>query len=174
MSVEKDVQREMIEVFTKGFALRADNLIHAQHEINSNPDQFEDLLGDDETLRLLEGLDRTTKMQPGRTYIAKGGNFVQSNGRRKRTGVVYDLGTEPKYDALVAAPEEERTAAVEVMRIACRKLGFMFKGFIMQAVNVPYFPGIVYVTYVGFRQDVNRYMFAADLSLFHPLFIVVH
>ena len=111
MSVEKDVQDEMMKVFTKGFTLRDENLIYAQYEINSNPAQFENLLGDDETLRLLEGLDRTTKMEPGHTYIAKSGNFVQSNGRKKRTGVVYDLGTEPKYDALVAAPEEERIAA---------------------------------------------------------------
>ena len=56
----------------------------------------------------MEGLHRTTKMEPGNTYLDKGGKFLQTTGRKKRMGVVYDLGKEPKYGALVDTPEEER------------------------------------------------------------------
>lgn len=162
----------MIVLFTKATAMRKSNLLSANYELNSK--QYEDELGDDENARLLEGLSKTTKMEPGVTYMNKAGEFVQTTGSKKRSGCLYIIGKDSKYDALLAASEKDRSSAVESMHTACGELGFQFKGYIMEATRVHFFPGIVNLTYVGLlSKDLNRYMFEEDLGSFHPLFIVL-
>jgi len=161
-------------LFTRATAMLPDKPLSANHELNSK--QYGDGLGEDEDERLREHFDKTNKLERGVTYMNKAGVFVQTTGskKRKRSGCFYIIGKDPKYDALLAAPAEDRSLAVESMHNACGELGFQFKGYIMKATRVHYFPGIVNITYIGLLSpDLNRYMFEKDLNRFHPLFIVL-
>lgn len=148
----------VVALFTKWYPLKDTMFLYARYGLNEGTD---DELGLDDSHRLFEGLTSTNIMV--RSHIKK---------REPWAGVLYHFGPSDKYDTLLDTPDEERSAAATVMDDACRKLGFFFLGYILQAENVSYFPGIVRLSYLGFHTDLHRYVFAEDLAFFHPLFSV--
>ena len=165
-------QPELRALFTKWSPLKHTQFLYARYGLNEKV--FEDELGlDDSPHRLFEGLARTNKMVCGQIYFNKNGEPCKTLRCKKRAGALYHFGPSDKYNTLLDTPEEVRSAAVTEMQDACRQLGFSFFGYILQASNVPYLPGIVKLCYLGVHTDLHRYVFAEDLALFHPLFIVL-
>jgi len=138
------------------------------------------------------------KIEPGIPYLRQDGRLLLTHGPEppaKRPKAIYVCASgseseasdsdcpddreivfaceDEEYLALASAPPATQEAAMIQMEHAARLLGFEFLCLILTASPTDV-PGVVRLNYHGdlFSADYERFVFDADLDLFHPLYIV--